>query len=235
SADVEALQHDLERALGRYRAAAAALSQCRHAAAAGFAQTVTATTRRLGMGHAEFAISILHDASARPRPSGDDDVRFDFSANPGQPPRPLARVASGGELSRLSLAIQVSRFAKATQADTNVGTMIFDEVDAGIGGAVAAVVGDQLRALGARCHVLCVTHLAQVAAQGQQHFAIRKTIEGGNTHTEVLPLTEDARISEIARMLGGTALTPATEALARDLLAQGRHTPVAAPAAKTRN
>jgi DNA repair protein RecN (Recombination protein N) len=149
----------------------------------------------------------------RPRTHGADEVRFDFTANAGQAARPLAKVASGGELSRVSLAIQT-----AGRDRSAAPTLIFDEVDAGIGGGVAEIVGQKLRALGAQHQVLCVTHLAPVAAQGQQQFGIRKDVHNDQTLTRVQPLAGEARVLEIARMLGGQQLTTATQALARDLL-----------------
>jgi len=160
-------------------------------------------------------------ARQAPSPVGEDTVRFDFSANPGQPPRPLSKIASGGELSRLSLALNVC-LQEAHDARGAAATMIFDEVDAGIGGAQAEIVGRALRALGERRQVLCVTHLAQVAAQGAQHYAIRKETRGGATYTSVERLDAERRVAELARMLGGQQKTGATQALAKDLLRQAQ-------------
>jgi DNA repair protein RecN (Recombination protein N) len=210
---LDALTAHRSAALRGYRQQAAALSKLRQAAAGKLADAVTARVRELGMPNASFAVSVEAAGREEPRDHGDDTVRFDFSANPGQPPRPLAKVASGGELSRVSLAIQVS----LRQAG-GAATMIFDEVDAGIGGAVAEIVGRQLRALGSSRQVLCVTHLAQVAAQGERHYAVHKAVKGGATFTRVSALDGKARIDEIARMLGGQEITPATTALAKDLL-----------------
>jgi DNA repair protein RecN (Recombination protein N) len=125
----------------------------------------------------------------------------------------MAKVASGGELSRLSLAVQV-----VCRSANGAATMIFDEVDAGIGGGVAEIVGQQLRALGASRQVLCVTHLAQVAAQGTRHFGIFKEIRGGMTYTRLRPLDDEDRIGELARMMGGVEITASTQAHARELL-----------------
>ena len=204
-----------ERLLADYRKAAAVLSKARRGGAGHYAEAITAVVRQLGMANARLEIAVEAAAGERVRLHGDDEVRFDFSANAGQAPRPLAKVASGGELSRVSLAIQVSGQAAAGEA---AATMIFDEVDAGIGGAVAEVVGQKLRELGAHRQVLCVTHLAQVAAQGRQHFGIRKEVLEGQTYTRVRPLEKDGRTLEVARMLGGQEITVATQALARDLL-----------------
>lgn len=223
AAELDGLEHAGERlaaleaerasALKKYQQAAAKLSSARQKAARRYGEDVSAVVRQLGMANAQLLVAVEPAESERPRPQGADEVRFDFSANPGQPPRPLARVASGGELSRVSLALQV-----VGAADSGAPTMIFDEVDAGIGGGVADIVGQKLKALGARRQVLCVTHLAQVAVHGAQHFGIAKEVREGATFTRVRPLTKDARTLEVSRMLGGQEITVATQALARDLL-----------------
>ena len=210
---LDLLERERQAALEIYRKAARVLTQARSKAALGLARDVTARVRELGMPNASFIPAIEPAGRERPSPQGEDLVRFDFSANPGQPPRALAKVASGGELSRVSLAIQVS-----LRQGEGAATMIFDEVDAGIGGATAEVVGRELRALGASRQVLCVTHLAQVAAQGQQHFGIHKEVSGGATYTRVSGLDAGGRVGEVARMLGGKEMTGATQALAKDLL-----------------
>lgn len=210
---LDSLENERKTALAAYREAAAALTGARNKAAQGLARDVTARVRELGMANATFAIVVEPAGRERPSAHGEDIVRFDFSANPGQPPRPLAKVASGGELSRVSLALQVS-----LRQGEGAATMIFDEVDAGIGGATAEVVGSQLRALGDRRQVLCVTHLAQVAAQGERHFGIHKEVRGGATFTRVTDLDAPGRVGEVARMLGGKEMTNATQALAKDLL-----------------
>ncbi len=202
-----------EAALKTYQAAAQKLTAARDKAASVLAPKVSNVLRELGMPQAQLQIVVAHNENAAPRAIGSDEVSFDFSANPGQPPRPLAKVASGGELSRLSLAIQVTvRQASSAQ------TLIFDEVDAGIGGAVAETVGRKLHELARSGQVLCITHLPQVAAQGDHHYAIRKEVKTGQTYTRVSPLVGKARIDEIARMLGGKKTSAATEALAKDLL-----------------
>jgi DNA repair protein RecN (Recombination protein N) len=223
AAELDALEHAGERlaalearraaALTHYREQAARLTRARQAAATRHGEAVTAIVRQLGMANAQFVVAVEPAEAERPRVQGADEVRFDFSANPGQPARALAKVASGGELSRVSLAIQV-----VGAADSGAPTMIFDEVDAGIGGGVADIVGAKLKQLGARRQVLCVTHLAQVAVHGAQHFGIKKEVREGATFTRVQPLVKDARVLEVARMLGGTDITVATQALARDLL-----------------
>jgi DNA repair protein RecN (Recombination protein N) len=200
-------------ALTRYRAAARKLGDARRKQARKLEQAVTSIVRELGMPSAQFAVAVETDPTGKPRAIGDDEVRFDFSANPGQPPRPLARVASGGELSRVSLAVQVAGSSRAGAA-----TMIFDEVDAGIGGAIAEIVGQKLRQLGGGRQVLCVTHLAQVAAQGHAHAAIRKEIARGQTFTRVEALDPRQRVEELARMQGGVEITPAALKHAQELL-----------------
>lgn len=200
-------------ALTAYADAARVLSQSRAKAAQTLAQSVTARVRELGMPNASFVVALEPLAREKPSVHGEDGIRFDFSANPGQPPRPLAKVASGGELSRISLALQVTLIG-----DAGAATMIFDEVDAGIGGTTADEVGRQLRDLGARRQVLCVTHLAQVAARGCQHFGIAKEVVGGNTFTRVRSLEPATRVHELSRMLGGDTGSGPTQALAKDLL-----------------
>ena len=138
-----------------------------------------------------------------------------MSANPGQPLKSLAKVASGGELSRISLAVQV-----AAAADTDALCRVFDEVDTGIGGAVAEIVGRQLRALGEHAQVLCVTHLAQVAAQAHEQFRVTKLTDGKITRTAVKPLTREERVDEIARMSGGIDISEQARAHAREMLAR---------------
>jgi len=140
-------------------------------------------------------------------------VEFLVSTNPGLAPQPLAKVASGGELSRISLAIQV-----ITSKAAAVPTLIFDEVDAGIGGAVAEVVGRNLRALGERRQILCVTHLPQVAAQAEHQWSVAKTTANGVTRSRVSVLDETARVEEIARMLGGVEITATTRKHAAEML-----------------
>lgn len=153
--------------------------------------------------------SLLPEGSA----GGNEQVEFLVTTNQGAEPRPLAKVASGGELSRISLAIQV-----ITSRAAAVPTLIFDEVDAGIGGAVAEVVGTKLRLLGAERQVLCVTHLPQVAAQAREQWSVAKGVEGGSAKSRVAVLDERSRIEEIARMLGGVSITATTRKHAAELL-----------------
>jgi DNA repair protein RecN (Recombination protein N) len=200
-----------------WRAAAAALGAKRRAAADALGAAVTALMSELGMGGGVFAVALEPSASEDPAPAGAERCEFLVSANPGQPPRALRRVASGGELARISLAIEVA----ALGADA-VPTMIFDEVDTGIGGAVAEVVGQKLRALGAQRQVLCVTHLPQVAAQGHHHFQVAKAVREAHAHSAVARLDDKARVEELARMLGGVEVSRESRANARQMLARAR-------------
>jgi DNA repair protein RecN (Recombination protein N) len=206
-----------ERALESVRlelaAAADALATRRGAAAARLAPRVERELTGLGMEHAMFRIAHervdLDTMSAR----GLDRVEFRLSTNPGEEPKPLARVASGGELSRTMLAL-TAVLARAHQA----GTMIFDEVDAGIGGRVAAVVAQKLATVAEGRQVLCVTHLAAIAARADHHVRVAKTIRAGRTRVSVGALGGDTRVREVARMLGGDAVTPTALGHARELL-----------------
>ncbi len=200
-----------------WQRAAVALGQARSAAAARLGEAVGRLMSELGMAGGRFSVALEPLDSPRPSPLGAERCEFLVSANPGQPPRALRKVASGGELARISLAIEVA----ALGLDA-VPTMVFDEVDTGIGGAVAEVVGQKLRALGAERQVLCVTHLPQVAAQGHHHFRVSKAVAGDATHSQVAPLDEKARVEELARMLGGVEITKEVRANARQMLSRAR-------------
>lgn len=214
---LDSLQQELQAARSAYHQVAEQLSVQRAVAAQEFGERITAALASLGMPHGQFAV--LLETLDKPTVGGMESVEFQVSANPGQPLRPLAKVASGGELSRISLAIQV--LAAHT---TGVPTLVFDEVDSGIGGAVAEVVGRELRTLGQQRQVLCVTHLPQVAAQAHQQFKVEKHSFAHSTHTEVTCLEPDARVVEIARMLGGVELTAQSLAHAREMLGQAPST-----------
>jgi DNA repair protein RecN (Recombination protein N) len=148
----------------------------------------------------------------RPGASGADVARFLLAPNPGEPPRPLARVASGGELSRVLLAL------KNALRDTGVETLIFDEVDAGIGGAVADCVADRLATLAESCQVVCITHLPQIASRARHHWKVEKQVDGGRTVTRVRALGPKERIEELARMLAGRNVTELSREHARELV-----------------
>lgn len=208
---LEALQQAVHDALAAYRRHADELTERRAVAARELGERVSKALAGLGMPGGRF--SILLERLDKPAPTGLETVEFQVSANPGQPLRPLAKVASGGELSRISLAIQV-----ITAHAARIPTLIFDEVDSGIGGGVAEVVGRQLRALGGNRQVLCVTHLPQVAAQAHQQLKVEKQTDGATTHTQVALLNAEERVTEIARMLGGLELTVNTLAHAREMV-----------------
>ncbi len=195
--DLATLRRQLGEALQSYRAQAEELSGRRVRAARELARDISARMQTLGMSGGRFEADVTQNGNADPTEHGIDQIEFRVTANPGQPPRALAKVASGGELSRLSLAVQVSSAVQATRC------MIFDEVDAGIGGAVAEIVGRELRALGDRSQVLCVTHLPQVACQADHHLRVTKLTDGRTTRTTLAELTADDRVEELARMLGG--------------------------------
>jgi len=203
----------------RYAIAAAGLSDARRAAARKLAVTVTGLMRQLGMPGGRFEIEVESNAGAEPQPAGADRIEFLVSANPGEPPKPVARVASGGELSRISLAVQVAAASRRAR-----NCLIFDEVDAGIGGGVAEIVGRKLRELGDRGQVLCVTHLAQVASQAHHQHRVAKLTDGRTSRTAVRLLAADERVEELARMLGGVEITRETRANARQMLARAQST-----------
>lgn len=165
------------------------------------------------MPHGQFAIDVNFMPEALTA-DGADRIEFSVTTNPGQPLQPLAKVASGGELSRIALAIQV---ITAQKMDTPA--LIFDEVDVGISGPTAAIVGKMLRQLGESTQVMCVTHLPQVAGCGHQHFYVSKQTDGSETETTMQPLDKKARLQELARLLGGSEVTRNTLANAKELLA----------------
>jgi DNA repair protein RecN (Recombination protein N) len=203
------------------------LSQRRGAVGITLAQAVEHELHELSMGAACFVIAfrrtpdpggfiVVDDAAVQLTPTGIESVEFLFTSNPGEEPRPLAKIASGGELSRVMLALK-SILATVAQ----VPTLIFDEVDTGIGGGVAEVVGRKLKTLTKSCQVFCITHLPQVASRGDVHFVIEKQVVLGRTVTTVRPLTQRERVDEIARMSGGLVITETTRKLAAELLRQG--------------
>ncbi|KFN44520.1 DNA repair protein RecN [Arenimonas oryziterrae] len=227
TAELDALRHASERsdslfaereAAGqRWQAAAEKLSAARIATAKRIGKAVSALMGELGMAGGVFAVELTPQDSPKPHVLGAERCEFLVSANPGQPPRALRKVASGGELARISLAIEVAALGL-----DSVPTMIFDEVDTGIGGAVAEVVGQKLRTLGKTRQVLCVTHLPQVAAQGHHHFQVNKAVNGSATYSAVSVLDDKARIEELARMLGGVEITKETRANAKQMLGKAQ-------------
>ncbi len=203
--------------LQSWQHAAEALSVSREKSANTLGKTVTHLMHELGMPGGLFSVALEPMDTDKPVASGAERAEFQVSANPGQPPRALRKVASGGELARISLAIEVAALGL-----DSVPTMIFDEVDSGIGGAVAEVVGKKLRALGAERQVMCVTHLPQVAAQGHNHFQVSKSVSNGSTHSIVTELDSKTRIKELARMLGGLEISKETLANAKQMLKQAQ-------------
>lgn len=222
--DLAVVRKELAGALERYRELAAQLSARRATAGRALAKDITTRMQGLGMPGGRFQVEVSPLESAEPAVHGADQVEFRVTANPGQPLRPLAKVASGGELARLSLAVQVASAARAAPC------MIFDEVDAGIGGAVAEIVGRELRRLGESAQVLCVTHLPQVASQGHHHLRVAKLTDGRTTRTVASELSADERTEEIARMLGGVEVTAKAREHAREMLRSAASAPALKPA-----
>lgn len=208
---------ELEQLTASYQQAyiplAAELSAQRQKNSKKLQQHISRMMKELGMPNGEFLVEVNALANEMPKLNGNDSVTFLISANVGLPPKPLSKVASGGELSRISLAIQV-----ITANDKTTPTMIFDEVDSGIGGGIAEIVGQKLRQLSTNRQVLCVTHLPQVAAQAHQHLYVEKQHTTDTTASQVRLLTDEERVIETARMLGGIALTENTLAHAREML-----------------
>ena len=220
------LHRRLDEATLAFLERARALSRARRAAAVKFAAGIEALLGELAMARARFEVR-FNAAELAPEAwseRGIDQAEFFLSANVGEDVRPLARIVSGGELSRVMLALKTmgARTGKAANAAGQSRTLIFDEVDAGIGGRVADVVGVKLRELGAEFQVLCITHLPHIATKATTHFHIDKRVRGTRTITSVERLDEHARIDEIARMIGGTQVTDAALSTARDLLAAAR-------------
>jgi DNA repair protein RecN (Recombination protein N) len=213
SEQLESLEHERDALQAAYTRIAERLSSRRRQAAAELQDRVSRLIQELGMPQGRFDISIECEPGDSPSPYGWDRIEFQVSANPGLPPRPLSRVASGGELSRISLAIEAAVLAQKTTP-----TLIYDEIDTGIGGRVAEIVGQKLRTLGNDRQVLCVTHLAQIAAQSHHHLLVEKSAHGGITRSAVRALQNDERTREIARMLGGIRITDQTLAHAQEML-----------------
>jgi DNA repair protein RecN (Recombination protein N) len=200
----------------QYKQLADELSLMRRQQATKLQQQISAMIKELGMLQGEFLVDCTALDDKLPKLNGKDKVEFLVCANPGLPAKPLAKVASGGELSRISLAIQVT-----TASDNITPTMIFDEVDSGIGGGIAEIVGQKLRSLGAGRQVLCVTHLPQVAAQAHHHLYVEKNSQTDITSSTVRLIEGKERVEEIARMLGGVTITENTRAHAQEMLTIG--------------
>ena len=211
--DLEHLEADVEAAREALLVSARKLSKLREKGAVALSTEVNTQLQLLGMSAARFKAQLSPVDVKHISAQGLEEVEFLISTNSGQSAKPLARIASGGELSRISLAIQV---VTAQVADTP--TLVFDEVDVGIGGGIAEVVGRLLRQLGERAQVLCVTHQPQVASQGNQHLFVSKNADSGQTETRIAQLTDNQRVNEVARMLGGLEITAKTLDHAREML-----------------
>ena len=209
------LQALLETAIQEYRAASRRMHETRAVTARKLGAEIQAGLLQLGMRHARFRIDVVADPERPPGPHGGDRIEFLVSANPGQPLRPVAQVASGGELSRISLAIQAS-----AKRNAGVSTLIFDEVDAGIGARVGSIVGNRLRELSNGRQVLCVTHLPQIASQAHHHVAVEKHASGNETTTVTSHVSGEQRVRELARMLAGAEPTSKSLDHAREMLKQ---------------
>jgi DNA repair protein RecN (Recombination protein N) len=211
--NLDKLKDGITRARDQYMQSAKEVSRERKATAKKLSQSVTAGMQELGMPGGRFEIALEALADGELSPNGLERIDFLVSANPGQPAKPLNKVASGGELSRISLALQV-----VTSGHGHIPTLIFDEVDVGVGGRVAEIVGRELRALGQKRQALCITHLAQVAAQGEHHIQVAKQTHGNAMHIEARALAAEERVAEIARMIGGVEISKKTLAHAEDML-----------------
>ncbi len=212
-AKLDQLAQQVAQAEKIYRQLAEQLSSKRAKAGTSLAKQVNEQLKSLAMENAKFSVSLI-PLGDKPGANGLEEVEFLISTNPGQAPRPLGKIASGGELSRISLAIQV-----VTAQTSAIPTLVFDEVDVGIGGATGDVVGQLLRQLGERGQVICVTHLAQVASKGHQHLQVVKTASKKSAESTLVELGGDVRVEEIARMLGGLKITDQSLAHAREILA----------------
>jgi DNA repair protein RecN (Recombination protein N) len=211
ASDLDALQATVDAAGAAFEAEARKVSKARAKAAPLLAQAITSAMQDLGMGGGQFVVAL--ERAAQAMESGWEEVQFLVAGHAGSTPRAVGKVASGGELSRIALAIAVT-----TSQLGSAPTLVFDEVDSGIGGAVAHTVGRLMQKLGADRQVLAVTHLPQVAACANQHLVVAKNTDGQHAHSSVTPVEDDARVQEIARMLGGEKQTPTTLAHAREML-----------------
>ena len=210
---ITALETELAAIEQQYRAIAGKLSQQRQQAADKLAKQVRAQLKELSMAHCRFEVALTPVAAGHFSAHGLEQIEFLISTQPDAPPRPLAKIASGGELSRISLAIQV-----VTARTSRIPTLVFDEVDVGIGGPTAVVVGKLLRLLGEKGQVLCVTHQAPVAARAHQHLQVSKQLKGKQLETGLQLLDNQARVDEIARMIGGETITAQSRAHAEEML-----------------
>lgn len=213
-AELEKLEKADKQLRADYAKVALEVSKQRKKGSGKLAKQVNEQLKQLGMPHASLEVQLSTSEKDKPQAGGLESVEFLVSTNPGQPAKPLIKIASGGELSRISLAIQV-----ITAQTSHVPSLVFDEVDVGIGGGVAKVVGQLLRQLAERTQILCVTHQAPVAGQGHHHFFVSKYSEKGSTLTQIAELSETEKVREVARMLGGEELSDASLAHAEQMVA----------------
>ena len=231
AADLEALQRQLARALVAFEAEASRVSAARRAAVPKLAHAVTQAMQQLGMAGGRFEVALTRQDA--PQSFGLESAEFLVAGHAGSTPRPLAKVASGGELSRIALAIAVTT-SQLDGADHAAGTLIFDEIDAGVGGAVAETLGRLMKQLGRDRQVLAVTHLPQVAACADHHFVVSKQLRDGLTLSEVHGVSGELRVAEVARMLGGERLSNTRLAHAQEMLAVAAE-PAVSPRARKRS
>ncbi len=226
AADLDGQRQRLSQARATYDTEASRVSALRHAAAPKLAAAITQAMQQLGMTGGRFEVALLVQDS--PQSFGQESAEFLVAGHAGSTPRALAKVASGGELSRIALAIAVTT-SQLQRGDTSVGTLIFDEIDAGVGGAVAETVGRLMKQLGAGRQVLAVTHLPQVAACADHHHVVSKSTANGEARSDVQPVSGEARVAEIARMLAGERLSGTSLAHAQEMLSVGADAPGAGP------
>ncbi len=207
------LSEQLKAVEQHYQETAKKLSESRNKAGKKLAKEITTIIRDLALPHAEFQVSFEKDSASSLSPHGLEKITFEITTNAGQPMQPLAKIASGGELSRISLAIHM-----ATAEKHPVSTLVFDEVDVGISGGTAEIVGKLLRHLGKTHQVFCITHLPQVAVQGHHHVRVEKITRDNVTKTQIQSLSSSEKIQEIARMLGGVSITKKTMEHAREMV-----------------
>jgi DNA repair protein RecN (Recombination protein N) len=215
--NLETLEQELQALEQQYHTLAKQLGDKRSKAAKKLDKSVTDTIRELGMPSISFTIQLIRSEEENISIHGNEKIEFMISPNPGQPQKPLRKIASGGELSRISLAIQT-----VLADSTHIPTLIYDEVDSGIGGPTAEVVGKKLRSLGDKRQVLCVTHLAQVASQAHHHLLVSKQVSKNTTTSRVQKLDQTQRVDETARMLGGIEITEQSLLHAREMIERGQ-------------
>ncbi len=203
------LESKIEDLQSRLNGICTELTGLRKESAAKFEKAVEAELADLAMGKTKFKVSI---EPCQPGPKGADTLEFMISPNPGEPVKPLSKIASGGEMSRIMLAL------KSVTAGASVPTLVFDEIDSGIGGRTAQVLGDKIASLARDCQILCVTHLPQVASKADRHFSIDKSVENGRSKIKLSALEDEERVRELARMLGGGESSVTAAQHAREML-----------------